>query len=163
MMTKAKKSEIIDFLTDEFKASQAIVVCDFKGLTHKQLENLRIEAKANDTKVQVAKNTLVTVAVKNAELGEIELSGTNVFLWSEDQISACKVADKFASDNKDKFSIKSGIIEGEIADVNRVNAFAKLPSKEELLGMLASVWMAPVRNFTIGLDALRIKKEEEAA
>jgi large subunit ribosomal protein L10 len=29
--------------------------------------------------------------------------------------------------------------------------------------MLASVWMAPVRNFTIGLDALRIKKEEEAA
>lgn len=163
MMTKAKKSEIIDFLTDEFKASQAIVVCDFKGLTHKQLENLRNDARANNTKVQVAKNTLVTVAVKNAELGDIELSGTNVFLWSEDQISACKVADKFASDNKDKFSIKSGIIEGQIADVNTVNAFAKLPSREELLGMLASVWMAPVRNFTIGLDALRIKKEEEAA
>lgn len=163
MMTKAKKSEIIDFLTDEFKASQAIVVCDFKGLTHKKLETLRNDARANNTKVQVAKNTLVTVAVKNAELGDIELSGTNVFLWSEDQISACKVADKFASDNKDKFSIKSGIIEGQIADVNTVNAFAKLPSREELLGMLASVWMAPVRNFTIGLDALRIKKEEEAA
>lgn len=163
MMTKAKKSEIIDFLTDEFKASQAIVVCDYKGLTHKELETLRNDARANNTKVQVAKNTLVTVAVKNAELGDVELSGTNIFLWSEDQISACKVADKFASDNKEKFSIKSGIIEGEIADINRVNAFAKLPSREELLGMLASVWMGPVRNFTIGLDALRIKKEEEAA
>ena len=29
--------------------------------------------------------------------------------------------------------------------------------------MLASVWMGPVTNFTIGLDALRKKKEEEAA
>ncbi|CAM3571143.1 50S ribosomal protein L10 [Arcobacter aquimarinus] len=162
-MTKQQKSEIIDFLSAEFKNSLAVVVCDYKGLTHKELESLRKEAKANNTKVQVAKNTLVTVAVKNAELGDIELSGTNIFLWSEDQISACKVADKFASANKEKFTIKSGIIEGEIADASRVNAFAKLPSREELLGMLASVWMGPVRNFTIGLDALRRKKEEEAA
>ena len=162
-MTKQQKSEVIDFLTAEFKSSLAVVVCDYKGLTHKELESLRRAAKANNTKVQVAKNTLVTVAVKNAELGDIDLSGTNIFLWSEDQISACKTADKFASENKDKFIIKSGIIEGQISDINRVNAFAKLPSREELLGMLASVWMGPVRNFTIGLDALRRKKEEEAA
>ena len=162
-MTKQQKSEIVNFLTSEFKQSLAVVVCDYKGLTHKELESLRNEARANNTKVQVAKNTLVTVAAKNAELGDIELSGTNIFLWSEDQISACKVADKFASANKEKFTIKSGIIEGEIADAARVNAFAKLPSREELLGMLASVWTAPVRNFTIGLDALRRKKEEEAA
>ena len=162
-MTKQQKSEIVNFLTSEFKQSLAVVVCDYKGLTHKELETLRKEARVNNTKVQVAKNTLVTVAAKNAELGDLELSGTNIFLWSEDQISACKVADKFASANKEKFTIKSGIIEGVIADAARVNAFAKLPSKEELLGMLASVWMAPVRNLTIGLDALRRKKEEEAA
>lgn len=162
-MTRQEKSEIIDYLTAEFKDSLAVVVCDYKGLTHKELENLRKEAKESDTKVQVIKNTLVTIAVKNAELGDIDLSGANIYLWSEDQISACKVADKFATSNKEKFIIKSGIIEGEIADVNTVNAFAKLPSREELLGMLASVWMGPVRNFTIGLDALKRKKEEEAA
>ncbi len=162
-MTKQQKAEVIDFLTGEFKESQAIVVCDYNGLTHKQLEELRKDARDNGTKVQVAKNTLVTVAVKNAELGDIELSGTNIFLWSEDQISACKVADKFATANKDKFEIKSGIIEGEIADLATVNAFAKLPSRDELLGMLAATWMAPLTNFTIGLDALRKKKEEEAA
>ena len=65
--------------------------------------------------------------------------------------------------NKEKFVIKSGIIEGQIADFATVNAFAKLPSREQLLGMLAATWMAPVANFTIGLDALRKKKEEEAA
>ncbi|MBL3519103.1 50S ribosomal protein L10 [Aliarcobacter lanthieri] len=162
-MTRQEKSEIINHLSSEFRNSLAVVVCDYKGLTHRELESLRKEAKANNTKVQVIKNTLVVKAVQAAELGDIDLSGTNIYLWSEDQISACKVADKFASSNKDKFAIKSGIIEGEIADVARVNAFAKLPSREELLGMLASVWMGPVRNFTIGLDALRRKKEEEAA
>ncbi|RBQ29786.1 50S ribosomal protein L10 [Aliarcobacter vitoriensis] len=162
-MTRQEKLEIINYLSAEFKNSLAVVVCDYKGLTHKELESLRKEAKANNTKVQVIKNTLVVKAVEAAELGEIDLCGTNIYLWSEDQISACKVADKFATASKDKFVIKSGIIEGQIADVARVNAFAKLPSREELLGMLASVWMGPVRNFTIGLDALRRKKEEEAA
>lgn len=161
-MNREQKAQIIDVLTEEFKKSQAIVVCDYKGLSHKELESLRKDARLKETKVQVVKNTLVTIAVKNAGLGDIELSGTNIFLWSEDQISACKVADVFASDNKEKFEIKSGIIEGEISGVDKVNAFAKLASKEELLGMLLSVWTAPIRNFVTGLDNLKKKKEEAA-
>ncbi len=161
-MNREQKAQIIDTLTGEFKGSQAIVICNFNGTSHKELESLRVDARANGTKVQVAKNSLVSVAVKNAELGEIELSGTNIFLWSDDQISACKVADKFAMSNKEKFEIKSGIIEGEISDVSKVMAFAKLASREELLGMLAATWMAPLTNFTVGLDALRKQKEEAA-
>ncbi|WP_419769076.1 MAG: 50S ribosomal protein L10 [Candidatus Marinarcus sp.] len=162
-MTKQQKAEIVDLLTAEFKTSQAIVVCDYKGLTHKELEVLRNDARANGTKVQVVKNTLVTVAARNADLGDVELSGTNIFLWSEDQIAACKVADSFASANKEKFVIKSGIIEGKVANLATVIAFAKLPSRDQLLGMLAATWMAPLTNFTIGLDALRRQKEETAA
>ena len=48
------------------------------------------------------------------------------------------------------------------ADEKKVRAFATLPGREELLGMLASVWMGPVRNFTIGLDALKRTKEEDS-
>lgn len=162
-MTKTQKNEIVASLTEEFKGSQAIVVADYRGTTHKNLEELRKAALEVGAKVQVAKNSLVSLALKNAELESIELSGTNIFIWSEDQINACKVADKFAMANKDTFAIKAGVIEGKAADAARVNAFAKLPGREELLGMLAATWMAPVTNFTIGLDALRQKKEEEAA
>jgi large subunit ribosomal protein L10 len=162
-MTKLQKNEIVEALTNEFTGSQAIVVADYRGTSHKNLEALRLAAKEVGAKVQVAKNSLVNIAIKNAGHEELELVGTNIFIWSEDQINACKVADKFATSNKDTFSIKAGVIEGKAADAATVNAFAKLPGREELLGMLASVWMAPVRNFTIGLDALRIKKEEEAA
>ena len=162
-MNKERKTEIINYLSSEFKNSQAVVICSFNGISHKELENLRNDAKENNTKVEVAKNTLVQVAVKNADLGSIEISGNNIFLWSQDQISACKVADKFANLQNDKFEIKSGIIEGKIADLETVNKFAKLASKEELIGMLLSVWTAPARYFVCGLDNLRAKKEEEAA
>lgn len=162
-MTKTQKNEIVEYLSNEFKSSGAIVVANYKGSSHKSLETLRQSAQEVDVKVQVAKNTLANVALKNAELSELELTEESIFVWAEDQISACKLADKFASDNKDTFVIKTGIIEGEIASLETINAFAKLPGREELLGMLASVWMGPVRNFTIGLDALKRKKEEEAA
>lgn len=162
-MTRTQKQEILSFLEGEFKESQAIVVCDYKGLTHKELESFRKMAKDSDCKVQVVKNTLVEIAVKNAGLEEVSLTGTNIYIWSNDQISACKTADKFAVSMTDKFTIKSGVIEGKVADADTVNQFAKLPGREELLGMLLSVWTAPARNLATGLDNLRKKKEEEAA
>ena len=162
-MTKIQKNEIIESLTVQFKTSEAIVVADYRGTSHKNLESLRVAAAEIGAKVQVAKNSLVSIALKNAGHEPLELTGTSIFIWSDDQISACKAADKFASTSKDTFSIKAGVIEGKAADAATVNQFAKLPGREELLGMLASVWMGPIRNFTVGLDALRIKKEEEAA
>jgi len=162
-MTKARKVELIDFLSQEFKESEAIIVCDYKGLTVKELESLREQARVLDVKVQVVKNTLAKISMQKAEIDVVEMQDMNLVIWGVEQIATCKVASKFASSIKDKFNIKAGILEGKATDVTTVEAMAKLPGKEELLGMLASVWMAPVRNLTIGLDALRIKKEEEAA
>ena len=52
-------------------------------------------------------------------------------------------------------------VEGEIADAKHIEAVSKLPSKEELIGMLLSVWTAPARYFVTGLDNLRKQKEGE--
>ena len=161
-MTRENKNTIVDLLSNEFKTSGAIVVANYKGSTHKSLESLRKDADEAGVKVRVAKNTLVARASQEAELPVLELTEENIFIWAESQIDACKIADKFATANKNTFVIKTGIIEGEVADLNKIMAFAKLPNREELLGMLAATWMAPVTNFTIGLDALRKKKEEAA-
>jgi large subunit ribosomal protein L10 len=161
-MTRLQKNDLINSLTEEFKDANAIVVANYKGTTHKELEELRVAAKEAGAKVQVAKNSLVQIAIKNAGHEELSLSDTNIFVWANDQLSACKIADKFASSHKETFSIKTGIVEGKATDVATINALAKLPGREELLGMLAATWMAPVTNFTIGLDALRKQKEESA-
>ncbi|KIM09233.1 MAG: 50S ribosomal protein L10 [Sulfurovum sp. PC08-66] len=159
-MTRSNKQVIIDALTAEFKSASAIVACDFKGLTVKEIEALRKLARSSSAKVKVVKNTLATIALANAGVEGLALHENNVFVWGDEPIGAAKVVFNFAKEN-DKFVIKNGVIDGKVADAKTVEAFAKLPGREELLGMLASVWMGPVRNFTIGLDALRIKKEAE--
>ena len=161
-MLKAKKAEVIEQLTNDFANTTAVVICDYKGLKVSELEELRKSARAKETKVQVVKNTLAKIALKNAGMEGVEIKDTNIFVWSDDVIAAAKVAADFAK-KTDKFVIKSGYLDKEPADVAKIEAFAKLPGREELLGMLAATWMAPLTNFVYGLDALRKKKEEEAA
>ena len=161
-MTKAEKEQLVADLTAAFEASNAVVVCDYKGLTCQELERVRALATENDVKAKVVKNTLATLALKNAGIEDLGLKDTNLIVWGEDQIAACKTADKAAAECKDRFVIKTGALEGKVSDLATIMAMAKLPSRDELIGMLLNVWMAPVRNYTIGLDALRQKREEEA-
>ena len=161
-MNKTQKSEIVNTLTEQFKTAKCVVMCDYRGLKVSELEALRKVAREKDTKVQVVKNTLATIALNNAQMSGIDIVDTNIFIWGDDAIAASKTVVDFAKAN-DKFIIRTAYIDGEAADETKVRAFATLPGREELLGMLASVWMGPVRNFTIGLDALKRKKEEEAA
>ncbi len=161
-MTRAEKEQLVAELTTAFKESNAVVVCDYKGLTCQQLEFVRATATENGAKAKVVKNTLASIALKNAGIDDLELRDTNLIVWGEDQISTCKSADKAAIEFKDKFVIKTGALEGKTVPLETIMAMAKLPSRDELIGMLLNVWMAPVRNFTIGLDALAKKREEEA-
>ena len=161
-MNKTQKAEIVNALTEEFKTAKAVVMCDYRGLSVSDLESLRKMARGKDTKVQVVKNTLATIALNNAGMTGIDIVDTNIFVWGDDAIATAKTVVDFAKEN-DKFSLRTAYIDGEAADEKKVRAFATLPGREELLGMLASVWMGPVRNFTIGLDALKRQKEENAA
>jgi large subunit ribosomal protein L10 len=158
-MTRSEKQAIVESLTTEFNDAQAIIACDFKGITVSELEGLRVAAKNAEVKVQVVKNSLASIALKNANCEGLELKENNIFIWGNDPVGASKVSNNFAKDNE-KLVIKTAFIDGEPADAARVAAFAALPGRDELLGMLAATWMAPVANFTIGLDALRRQKEE---
>jgi len=161
-MTRIEKETIVNELSTAFADQGAVIVCDYKGMTVEALEGVRALARENDVNVRVVKNTLAGIALKNANCDEMELLDNNIFIWGEDQIATCKVADKSAQANIENFSIKAGVIESKVADIATINAMAKLPGREELLGMLLNVWNGPARAMTIGLQALATKKEEEA-
>ncbi|MFL1706783.1 50S ribosomal protein L10 [Campylobacter sp. MOP7] len=160
-MTRSEKSEIIAKLEAEFKENEAIIVCDYRGLNVKKLEVLRNAAREQNVKVQVVKNTLANIALKNADKDGMALKDTNIFIWG-DQLSATKVAAKFEETNSELFKIKTAHIDGEVASVEKVKALSKMPSRDELIAMLLQVWNAPIQNFTIGLNALKEKKEQSA-
>ena len=145
-MTKTQKQELIDALTQEFKTANALLLCDYKGTSVKSLEELRALARQAGAKVQVIKNTLARIALKNSSY--------------PDQIALSKIVVKFASANEASFSIKVGCFDGEKVDKTHILAVSKLPSREELIGMLLSVWTAPARYFVTGLDNLKKQKEQ---
>lgn len=160
-MTKNEKSDLISKLTEEFKNSEAVVVCDYKGLGVRAIENLRIKAKQSNIKVQVIKNTLANVAMKNANIENLILKDSNIFIWGNDQLEVSKIVVAYGK-TTDKFKIKSAYMDGAVVAADKVEALSKLPSRDELIAMLLQVWNAPITNFTIGLDALRAKNEESA-
>lgn len=157
-MTKQAKIELVAELSDSFKDSN-IIVCDYKGLSVRELEVLRRDALKCEASVQVIKNKLASIALGNANVNGIELKDTNIFIWGKDQIALAKSVQKFADANKEKFIVKSGFFDGAVVDAKHIESVSKLPSKDELIGMLLSVWSAPARYFVTGLDNLRKQKE----
>ena len=160
-MTKQEKIQIVEHLSSEFKQASAFIVCDYKGLQVSQIEALRRASRAANIKVQVIKNTLASIAIKNASYPDLELKDTNIFLWADDQIALSKVVCKFADAHNEHFALKFGVFDGKVVDTKHIVSVSKLTSKEELIGMLLSVWTAPARYFVTGLDNLRKQKEEK--
>lgn len=159
-MTKQDKIQTIQNLTSEFRDASSMIVCDYKGLSVAQLESLRAKAREENIKVRVIKNTLANIAMQNAQYPQSELKGTNIFVWGDEQVKLAKIVCKFADAHEDKFVVKFGYFDGNVVQKDHIVSVSKLPSKEELIGMLLSVWSAPARYFVTGLDNLRKSKEE---
>ena len=86
---------------------------------------------------------------------------TAVVIAEEDYVEPLKAIYKFSKDNE-FYKIKGGIVEGKVMSVEELITLAKLPSRQELLGMLAGALLGNISKLAVGLDQVRIKKEETA-
>ncbi len=161
-MTRSEKEALVAELSDAFKEAGCVVICDFKGMSVKELEAFRTVGFEAGLGARVVKNTLAELAFKNAGVEGIELRETNMAVWGEDPIAVAKAVANFAKENE-KFVIKGGVIGDEVVDAGKIDEYSKLLGREELLGMLLSVWTAPLRNMVCGLDNLAKKRAEEEA
>ncbi len=159
-MNKAKKQEVVEQLTAEFTKDVSIYVCDYKGSKTKDLEGLRNAVREAEGKVQVVKNNLARIALANNDI-EASFEENNIFIWGEDQITLAKLIVNYEKEHKDEFKVKSAVIEGEVKDSDYVIEVSKLPTKDELLGMVAYMMKAPLTKFAFGLQNLIEKKSEE--
>jgi large subunit ribosomal protein L10 len=159
-LKKAKKFEVVEQLTTEFTKENSIYVCDYKGSKTQDLETLRNAVREAGGKVQVVKNNLAKIALANNGI-EASYEENNIFIWGEDQITLAKLVVKHAEAHKNAFKVKSAVIEGEVKDADYVIEVSKLPTKDELLGMVAYMMKAPLTKFAYGLQNLIEKKSEE--
>jgi large subunit ribosomal protein L10 len=80
------------------------------------------------------------------------LKGQTVLAYSEDPVTAAKVAKAYAKDNS-MFEIVGGAMGETVLDVSGVEAVAAMPSREELLSSIAGILMAPAGNIIRAITA----------
>lgn len=168
--TKVQKSADLQRLTDGFKSSKGVVFVDYKGITVKNVNKLRRQAEKAGIEYMVAKKTLINIAAREAgfELNAKDLDGNIAVAFGQDEVGAANVIATIGKE-VEQVKILGGALEGRFIDAAQVKALAALPSREQLLGQLASVLNAPrvglvttlsgiTRGFVTALSQIQEKK-----
>ncbi len=140
--TKQQKEAIVKKLAENFGKSKTVIFTNFDGLNVQDSTELRKVLRENAVDYSVVKRTLVNLALKNAELKEVDISsiegGIGIALGYEDEILPAKVLAAF-SKGHEALKLVGGIFDGKFLDQKQVIELAKTPGKQELYGKL--VWL----------------------
>ena len=155
-----QKQAIIDEIKDRVQNAKTIVLFDYRGITDSEVKELRVKLREANADYKVYKNTLMARAFNdlNIDLNDA-LVGPSAFAFGDDQIAPIKILSEFAKDHP-ALVLKVGIVDGEIADQAMLAEYATIPSRDELLTMLAGGMIGIVRDLSICLDLYSQQKEE---
>jgi large subunit ribosomal protein L10 len=138
-----EKADVVAELAEAFRASSAAVLTEYRGLTVKQLQELR-RAMGADTTYSVTKNTLTKLAAQAAGLTGLDnlLSGpTAVAFVKGDPVEAAKGLRDFGRANP-ALVVKGGVLDGKTLTTDEIRKLADLESREVLLAKLAGAMKA---------------------
>lgn len=162
--TRQQKQEQVAKLSQQLGKAKAVVFADYKGLTMKQLSDLRDKLRDVQGELTITKNTLLKKAMP-----EVELKGPTATLFAyDDEISPLKILVKTLKDTA-VGKVKSGFLGGTALDEGKILQLATLPNKEELRGKIVGVLVAPLqgmvsvlqgnlRNLVYALNQIKLSK-----
>lgn len=148
--TKQEKEVLVKSVVQKVKDSKALVFANFKGVTVKDITIIRRELAKSGSSWQVLKKTLLTIALKDAGVAvdARALGGQIAVAFSQDEVSAAKVIADFQKAHKGvPLVVEGGALGTKALSVEEVKALAKLPSRDELRGMLVGTLQAPIASF----------------
>ncbi len=114
--------------------------------------------------LEVIKNKVLTRAADKAgygEMNDIFVGPSAVAFSSEDAVAPARILKKFADANE-ALEIKGGVVDGNVSDIDEINKYASLPSREGLFGQLLAEFQFPIRSFAYAVKALQEKLESES-
>lgn len=153
-MARADKQAAVAEIADEFSAAAGAVLTEYRGLTVKQLQDLRRSLGAN-ANYAVVKNTLAKLAANEAGISGFDdlLTGpTAIAFIKGDVVEAAKGLRDFAKANP-TLVIKGGVLDGKTLTAAEVAKLADLESREVLMGKLAGAMLASLSQAVYLLNA----------
>lgn len=156
-----QKEEEVKSLAEKMKNAKVILLTDYRGINVADVTKLRANLRDTKADYKVIKNNIIKRALDlNGETGlDNVLEGPTALVMSEeDYLEPLKAIYAYAKEN-DFYKIKGGIIEGKVMTTEELITLAKLPSRQELLGMLAGALLGNISKVAVALDQVRIQKE----
>jgi large subunit ribosomal protein L10 len=153
-MARADKAAAVAEIVESFNDSAGAVLTEYRGLTVKQLQDLRRSLRGN-ADYAVVKNTLAKLAANEAGINGFDdlLTGpTAIAFINGDVVEAAKGLRDFAKANP-TLVIKGGVLDGKPLDAAEVAKLADLESREVLLGKLAGAMLASLSQAVYLLNA----------
>src|SRR5215472_666648 len=155
-VTKQKKQEQVEKLTENLKNVSNAVVATYTKLTVAQDYELRKALRSAGAKYRVVKNTLAARAAKGTKVEDAlqDLSGvTSIAYTTGDPVAMAKALVKYAKDTPE-FTFKVGVVEGRAVSIKEIEALSTMPSKEELMSKLLFLINAPAQRLATAINAV---------
>jgi large subunit ribosomal protein L10 len=160
-LTKEKKQLVVDEVAGLLADSKLTVVAAYQGTTVKALQQLRRDAKDDQTAVKVVKNRLVIKAIQqNETLKDVDtsaLTGQLLYAFSNtDEVAPAKVLATFAKTNPTLVFVGAISADGKFMTADDVKALASLPSKTQLIAGIINTLNGPVNGVMSGLSGNKL-------
>ena len=161
-MATKKKIETVSKIKDKLEKAKMVVLLDYQGLTHRQMEDLRRLLKKVRADLMVVKNSLLNLALKathNSSFGKLRMMLSKVeasqltthnllgptaalFAFDEEIAPLAELA-RFIKNLKLP-KVKIGLFGEKILTAEEILRFCALPSREILMAQIAAGLKSPL-------------------
>jgi len=148
---KAVVAEVAEVASSAYSA----VAAEYHGLSVSDMTELRIAARNENVYLRVVRNTLAKRAVEGTDFACMQdgMTGPLVFGFSqEDPGAVARVMGSFAKENN-KLEIKMVSLGGKLLAATDIEKLAKMPTKDQAIGILMGTMKAPIEKFVRTLVA----------
>ena len=146
-MLKREKERVVADLVERLRASDTLLVADYRGLTMPEIDGLRTEVLKHGARFTVVKNTLTKRAAEEAGVPELVelLDGPTAiaFVGDGDMVGVAKALNDTARQTK-ILSLRGGILQGKPMSAEEVRDLASLPPADVLRGQVLGAIVAPL-------------------
>jgi len=149
-LTRTKKAELTQDLTEKWKRASSILFTHYIGLSVASISQLRQQLKTADAEMKVAKKTLLrraAEALSNPFPEEKDLPGPIACIFNyADPLSGARVAFTFGK-NHPQVRLVGAIFEGKVLTESAAVSLAQIPPRHALLQIFASLCQTPIQQF----------------
>jgi len=156
MIKREKKEELINELAGNLDKCAVAITTDYRGMTAKEMVQLRRQLHMQGVEYRVIKNTLARFAAEKAGVKGLDQFFTGpmaIAISFDDPVKPAKILNDHIKSANSVLKIKGGVLSGRVLTTAEIISLANTPSREVLLAMLLGGMKSPIQSFHYVISA----------